>query len=77
MSGWKNRPKHMQCVKLIPAHTQILTHFTSASVSVTANQTPFQTPASCLATPPHFHGDAIKSNNTQAGEKWMMVLKMK
>lgn len=40
----------------------------AVSVSVSANQTPFQTPASYLATSPHFHGDAIKSNNKEKGK---------
>lgn len=54
----------MQCTQMIQTHIhKILTHSTVVSVSVTANQTPFQTPASYLATSLHFHGDAIKSNN--------------
>lgn len=36
------------------ARASILTHSTVVSVSVTANQTPAQTPASYLATPLHF-----------------------
>lgn len=41
----------------------------TVSVSVTANHTRFQTPASYLATPLHFHGDAIKSNNKEKGRE--------
>lgn len=61
---------------MIQTHTH--THSTVVSVSVTADQIPFQTPASYLATPLHFHGDAIKSNNTEKeGERGMMGMKMK
>lgn len=49
--------------------TQVITHPSAVSVSVIANQTPIQTPASYLATHLHFHGDAIKSNNKENGKK--------
>lgn len=52
---------HMQFVQMTRV-THASSH-TVVSVSLTANQTPLQTPASYLATPLHFHGDAIKSTN--------------
>lgn len=40
-------------------------HFTALSVSAIRRSNSSQTPASCLATTLHIHGNAIKSNNKE------------
>lgn len=56
-----------RCIQMSHTHRKHIHKSSPAvSVSMTAYQTPFQTPASYLATPLHFHGDAIKSNNTHS-----------
>lgn len=51
-----------ECTRMYRLHTS---SHTVVSISLTANQTPLQTPASYLATLLHFHGDAIKSTNKE------------
>lgn len=51
-------------VTFYPQPRSVTHTHTGCLVSIAAKQTLFQTPASCLATPPHYHGDAIKSNGT-------------